>query len=160
MTAADPGLTALLDQADAATADTADILTRLAQLPGLAAADAAPLAPVELGIIAGMVARAAAGRLGLCPHLDLSPGPCWWTPWAPGRLRCHHCADAAGRRILGTKEQYRCDVCRRRTRHVAEVVRPMPAVIAPALRIGLGPIMVVAGYCPNCHPRPRRGPVS
>lgn len=149
----DTQLSALLDQADAAGAHGEQIMASIAdQLHGHLSAQA-PRGPAA-AVLRQFVDRAATGHLTGCGHLSDSPEPLWWVPHRPGKLRCADCCAAAGRAIRGTREDRRCDACRRvRSTIVATAAALSPIVVdLPGLPpVASGPVIVLFGLCPPCR---------
>jgi hypothetical protein len=149
-----PQVTALLDQADAASVHAAAALRLVAMLDGTPVRNREP-GPVIKTLIARMQTRGRTGQLTLCPHLTYtSPAPAFWCAWAPGRLRCPACAQAANTRIRGTAEDRRCDHCR----HVVPTIHPdmahLPPVVVdlePYPARCIPPITLQFGLCPACQ---------
>ncbi|HEX5493546.1 MAG TPA: hypothetical protein VFX70_03095 [Mycobacteriales bacterium] len=157
MKATDPALTSLLDQIAAANADADRIFTAKAADPGTDLYRNAKPTPAELAVFDRLTTAAGTGRLTLCPHLRFTPAPCWWAPWAPGRIRCGPCMDAAGARLTG-REKHRCDHCRRWAPPLNITARRLPPTLAGQPGAGLfafGPIIISAGYCQTCRPVPQ-----
>jgi hypothetical protein len=146
-----PETTALLDQADAASSHAAAIMNTIADgdvrhvKPG----------PVTAALIIAMNDKAAAGKLTLCSHLSpTAPQPAWWCAWAPGRLRCAHCAQTASHRIKGTREDRRCDHCRTIVTLIhADMAQLPPLVIdqPPWPPACIPPVTMVYGLCAACQ---------
>lgn len=152
-----PRVTALLDQAHAAAAHGARLFADLADRAN------APIrwitGPEDMSdtiraIVLRFTSRAAKGQITLCPHLnELSPAPVFWLAWAPGRIRCIPCTEAASRRIKGTTEDRRCDYCRRIVRLIHPEGMQLPAIVVdmPGLFAASGPVTIMFGLCPACH---------
>jgi len=149
-----PGTAALLDQADAASADAARILAYFGTIDGTPIRHTIP-GPIMATLIRRLQQRAISRQLTLCPHLSYTaPEPSFWCAWAPGRLRCAPCAEAAHKRIRGTTEDRRCDHCR----HVVSTIHPdmaqLPAIVVdlptwPAKCVP--PVTLMFGLCPACQ---------
>lgn len=145
--------TALLDQADAANTDAARFMAGLAMLEDTTVQCVTP-GPVHRALMARMHTRAITGQLTLCPDLSYdAPEPAFWCAWAPGRLRCSRCADTAGQRIHGTREDRRCDHCRkiRSSIHRGAIELPPIVVDLPAKPLCIPPVLMIFGLCPDCH---------
>jgi hypothetical protein len=149
-----PGVTALLDQADAATTQAVIIMGALAVLDGNPVQHAEP-GPVFKALIHRMQQRGMAGQLTLCPHLSYTaPEPAFWCAWAPGRLRCAGCAHATQIRIRGTTEDRRCDNCRTIVPTIHADLVQLPAVVIdlPPWPAGcVPPVTLMFGLCPACQ---------
>jgi hypothetical protein len=145
-------VTALLDQAAAATAEGEKILAVLAAMDGTPVRHTRP-GPMFGAIIGRFRNRALAGQLTLCPHLSwTAPAPAFWCAWAPGRLRCATCAQATHKRIRGTREDRRCDRCRRVVQRIHADTVQLPSVVVdlPSPKC-IPPVMVMFGLCPACQ---------
>jgi hypothetical protein len=160
VTTTDPHLVALLDQVSAAGRDAASTLTDMAAIAhryGMAATTTwSTFHPVELAIVTRLVERMGTGQLTTCPHLTPNPGPRWWAAWAPGRLRCPQCTAMACARMAGTREEHRCDACRRRARIIhtwARTLPPLRATDDTGRTSVVGPIIATAGFCTGCAPQ-------
>jgi hypothetical protein len=148
-----PAAVAMLDQADAAGAHGARLLEAVA-----GATDGcvlrSPVPQAVRDIAAGLFERAAAGGLGLCPHLlPGAPVPAFWLPYAPGQIRCVSCNAEAGRGLAGTAEDRTCDRCRRVSDQIFSGAAQLPPVVAslPGLVAAAGPVTIMYGLCPDCH---------
>lgn len=148
-----PAVRALVDQADAAAAHGLGILAAVAEHEGGTFTQQAPPALV-LEIAGRFAARAAAGQLGLCPHVSpAAPEPAFWSPWAPDLVRCVRCNAEAGEAIKGTDEDQRCDYCRTGSAVIHNEMAMLPAVVAdlPGAIAASGPVILMFGLCPACH---------
>lgn len=149
-----PAATALLDQADAATAQAGRIMSVLAAAEGTPVRHVEP-GPVFKVIIRRLQERAVAGQLTLCPHLSYTaPAPAFWCAWAPGRLRCAACAHTSNVRIRGTREDRRCDHCRRVGDTIHADMAQLPAIVVdlPPWQPGcVPPVTLMFGLCPDCQ---------
>lgn len=149
-----PGVTALLDQAGAASAHANAILAEVGRRDGTPIRHEMP-GPVLQALIIRMQTRALAGQLTLCPHLSCTaPEPAVWTVWAPGRIRCPQCADVTAKRIRGTREDRRCDHCRKIVPVIHQCMAQLPPVVVdlpPCPPKCVPPISVMFGLCPACH---------
>jgi hypothetical protein len=149
-----PETTALLDQADAASDHAAAIMTTRASHDGTPIRNVRP-GPVTRSLITAMNNAASAGKLTLCPHLSpTAPAPAWWCAWAPGRLRCDHCTTAASLRIKGTREDRRCDHCRKIVATIHADMAALPAIVIdlpPWPPACIPPVTMVYGLCPACQ---------
>lgn len=143
-----PGRTALVDQAEAATREAADIVGALIR-PG-DSVGCGELAGSALAVVRQLEARIRSRGLTRCPHV-VGIAPTFWCAWAPGRLRCADCADAANARIRGTREDRRCDACRRVVPLIRRCAVALPALISDARPAALGPIIAMYGVCGPCH---------
>jgi hypothetical protein len=152
-----PGVTALLDQADAASTQAAKILHLLAALDGTPVQHTQP-GPIAASLIHRLRTRALAGQLTLCAHLSYTaPEPAFWPAWAPGRLRCATCAQAAHKRIRGTREDRRCDHCRRVVPRIhADAVQLAAVVVDLPSPKCIPPVTVMFGLCPHCQQADQR----
>jgi hypothetical protein len=152
-------ITAMLDQAGAASAEAEKILGILAALDGTPVQHTEP-GPVFASIIGRLRTRALAGQLTLCADLSYTaPEPAFWCAWAPGRLRCAACAQAAHKRIRGTREDRRCDNCRRVVRRIHSDAVQLAAVVVDLppwpLRC-VPPVTLMFGLCPHCQQADQR----
>ena len=149
-----PETTALLDQADAASGHAAAIMTAIASRDGTPVRNVRP-GPVTRSLIIAMNNSSAAGRLTFCPHLSYtSPEPAWWCAWAPGRLRCARCARAASLRIKGTREDRRCDHCRKIVATIHADMAALPPLVIdlpPYPPACIPPVTMAYGLCPACQ---------
>lgn len=145
-----PAVTALVDQAQAAADHanaTFDQLRRqhdMTAIPHLTGAAAA--------VIDRLAKLAQSGQVTLCPHLNpRAPQLMFWAAWRPGRIRCIPCAQAVDRAIQGTREDRRCDHCRKVRRTLHAHAGQISAVVVPALLYAQGPIAVNFGLCDACY---------
>ena len=149
-----PQVTALLDQADAASAHAHAVLAEAGRREGEPIRHVMP-GPVLQALITRMQTRALAGQLTLCPHLSYTaPEPAAWTAWAPGRIRCPPCAAATAARIRGTREDRRCDHCRKIVPAIHQGMAQLPPVVVdlpPYPPRCVPPISVMFGLCPAYH---------
>lgn len=150
-----PAVAALADQADAAGTEAARIMHTLARLDGTEVQHVRP-GPVFAALIARLPQRMLAGQITLCPHLSYTaPEPSFWCVWAPGRLRCAHCTEAAQRRIRGTAEDRRCDACRKTGPKIHPDMAQLPPIVvdlpSPWPPRCVPPITVLFGLCPDCQ---------
>lgn len=149
-----PGTTALLDQAGAASGQAAEIMRTLARMNGSPVRCTEP-GPVFRVIIDRMRQRGLDGQLTLCAHLSPSaPEPAFWCAWAPGRIRCAACAQAAQRRIHGTREDRRCDNCRAIGPTIHADMAQLPPVVVdlpPWPPKCVPPVTLIFGLCPACQ---------
>jgi hypothetical protein len=153
-----PATTALLDQASAAATETTAVMHALAlQGPGR-------LAHTEPGPVTKTVVKRMQDRMltvtlslrpTLCEHLSYrAPKVAFWPAYAPGRLRCPRCAQAVVNRIRGTREDNRCDGCRKHTRRIhpdAVQLPPLVVDLAPMEAVAIPPVIVLFGLCPACQ---------
>ncbi|MGS2640251.1 hypothetical protein [Streptosporangium sp. G12] len=146
--------TALLDQADAAAGHALNSLHRTAHQIGSAVTYNLP-GPVSTTILDRLNTLARQGALTLCSHLSTSaPQPAFWAPWAPGKIRCPPCAERAYRRIKGTREDKRCDHCRRACVKITSLVVQLPAIlvnVAPLPAFVIPPVQASYGLCSGCR---------
>lgn len=99
--------------------------------------------------------RAGRGHITLCQHLSIAATtPAFWTPWAPGRIRCAACSVRSAQHIKGTREDRRCDSCQ----HDSGGSIYQNAVLIPAASLELPeliaiqlPIVILFGLCPSCQ---------
>jgi hypothetical protein len=149
-------VSALLDQAQAASGHALAVMQAAAIRDGTPVRHTPP-GPVITAIITRMQQRALAGQLTLCSHLSFSaPEPAWWSAWAPGRLRCAPCTAAAARRIHGTREDRRCDHCRKTGPVIHADMAQLPPVVVdlpPWPPKCVPPVTLVFGLCPACQKR-------
>jgi hypothetical protein len=148
-----PATSALLDQAEAATGETTRIMAVLARLEETTVRHVVP-GPIHQAILAKFTARALAGQMTLCPDLSYdAPAPSFWCAWAPGRIRCSRCAESASRRIHGTREDRRCDHCRKIRASIHRGAMELPSVVVdlPIRARCVPPVIVLFGLCPACH---------
>jgi hypothetical protein len=149
-----PGVSALLDQADAAGADAARIMHLIGVLDGTPVQNRVP-GPVYAALVSRMRQRGMAGQLTLCPHLSYTaPEPAFWVAWAPGRLRCPACAQTAHKRIRGTIEDRRCDHCHTVVPRIHPDMVQLPAVVVdfmPGPAKCVPPVTLMFGLCPACQ---------
>lgn len=145
---------ALLDQLRAASTEASGNLHRMAAAIG-GQVERDIKHPAADRIVRRLGERLAGGQVTMCGHLSLdAPCPTWWLAWAPGRIRCLSCAVAAGRRIRGTREDHRCDACRRVDRgglHNGVTLLP-GAVGEVGPLVGVWPpVTIVYGMCTRCQ---------
>jgi hypothetical protein len=149
-----PGTGALLDQADAATTDAARILAFFGAIDSTPIRHTIP-GPIMAALIRRLQQRAISGQLTLCPHLSYTaPEPAFWCAWAPGRLRCAACAEAAHKRIRGTREDRCCDHCRRTAPSIHADMCQLPAIVVdlpPWAAKCVPPVTLMFGLCPACQ---------
>jgi hypothetical protein len=149
-----PEITALLDQADAASTHAHAILAEAGRREGEPVRHVTP-GPVLQTLITSMQARGMTGQLTLCPHLSYTaPEPAAWCAWAPGRLRCPPCAAATANRIRGTREDRRCDHCRKIVPVIHQGMAQLPPVVVdlpPWPAKCVPPISMMFGLCPACQ---------
>lgn len=147
-------MTALLDQAEAASSHANAIMAAIASLDGTPVRHEEP-GPVIKTLITRIEARGLTGQLTLCPHLSwTAPEPAFWCAWAPGRLRCASCARTVSLRIRGTREDLRCDRCRKTVPKIHADMAQLPPVVVdlPPWPPGcVPPITMVFGLCPPCQ---------
>jgi hypothetical protein len=150
---ASPAMLALVDQADAAGEHAAGIFAAMAELAGSTVVHEAPAA-VTREIAGRLPARAAAGQVTVCPHLNpAAPAPAFWSAWAPGLLGCAPCAADAADAIKGTDEDRRCDSCGKLSDLLHSEAVLLPPVVAelPGMLAASGPVTVMYGICPGCR---------
>lgn len=147
-------MAALLDQADAASAPAHAILAEAGRREGGPIRHVTP-GPVLQALIHRMQDRALTGQLTLCPHLSYTaPAPAVWTAWAPGRIRCAPCAAVTAKRIRGTREDRRCDHCRKVVPAIHQCMAQLPPVVVdlpPYPPRCVPPVSVMFGLCPACQ---------
>jgi hypothetical protein len=153
-----PAAIALLDQAEAATRHAEAVMRAQAARNGASMIHARP-GPITCGIVDRMQNRmldnALDRRPTLCEHLSYqTPAVAFWPAWAPGKIRCPVCTDRAHRRIRGTREDKRCDHCKRITTRIHPDAAQLPAVVVnlpPFAPSAIPPIIVQYGLCPSCQ---------
>ena len=158
-----PKVTALLDQLDAAGDHAVRDLTGLAALLGGQLTEQSP-PPALRRILARLDTRLKADQFTMCHHLSPNaPAPTWWPAWAPGRIRCAPCTERTSERIKGTREDWRCDACRRMadgTVYLGAVLLPGALAELPGFIGVWPPVTVLFGLCAACRipdvPNPRR----
>lgn len=149
-----PSTIALVDQAAAANRQAHNLIH------GMAAATGSTLhtvpGPITRSILGRLQQRGRTGQLTLCAHLSYdAPALAFWLAWAPGRLRCVDCASAVAKRIRGTREDRRCDHCKRYTPKIHAASGHLPSVVVdlggmtPAKAVP--PITMLYGLCPTCQ---------
>lgn len=149
-----PAVTALADQAHAASTSAHAAMAEAGRRAGT------PIRYTEPGtiikaLIISMQARGITGQLTLCPHLSYgAPEPAFWCAWAPGRLRCAWCAQSTATRIRGTREDRRCDHCRKTGRVIHSDMAQLPPVVVdlpPYPPKCVPPVTLMFGLCPACQ---------
>lgn len=146
-------VTAVLDQLAAANTHARHCFNALGDIIG-----SDPDGTLSIGsyvVALRLTERAAHGQLTVCQHLSISaPSPAFWTPWAPGRIRCLACSVRSAQRIKGTREDRRCDSCQR---HAGDSIY-QNAVLIPAASLEVSglvsvqlPIIVLFGLCRSCQ---------
>jgi len=145
--------TAVLDQLDAANNHARRCFDALREKIG-SERDATPSTGAQV-VALRFTERAGRGQISLCQHLSVTaPNPAFWTPWAPGRIRCSACSAQSAQRIKGTPEDRRCDSCQ----HDSGGSIYQNAVLIPAASLKLPeliaiqlPIVIIFGLCPSCQ---------
>lgn len=148
-----PAVQALADQADAAGRDGAAIMVALAERLPAELKWAVPTGPAA-AVHTRFLTRCATGRLTSCPHLTGSPQPAWWAAWRPSRVHCHACIEQVSRQVRGTREDRRCDHCRKVRSTIVPGAAQFPALVVdlPGLPpLATGPVTVVYGLCAPCR---------
>lgn len=144
-----PAMRAMADQSEAAHGQVRDALAAAAA--AMKGGSRHKLGRIGYGIWQRMVDT----MPGYCPHLSpVSPAPAFWMPWAPDRVVCSPCMNAASQEITGTEEDRRCDWC---GVVVADGIYPA-AGSTPAGVVDLGgtvvqvpPVLIHYGLCSACH---------
>lgn len=135
--------THLEDQGRAAAAEAAALVRRAATLPGCAAGERAPTPWVAQQVTSALVGLGAR-RARRCRHLrGDAPAVVLAFAWRPGRFYCPRCARAEARRVQGTAEDRRCDVCGGE----ADVLHPDLVAVSS--------LLFVYGACRGCLARTR-----
>ncbi len=146
-------VTAVLDQLAAANTQARRCFNALGDVIG---SDPDGTPPIGAHVVAlKLTNRAAHGQITVCQHLSVvAPSPAFWIPWAPGRIQCLTCSVRSAQRIKGTREDRRCDSCKR---HSGESIY-QNAVLIPAASLELSglisvqlPIVVLFGLCRSCQ---------
>jgi len=150
-----PTTVALLDQADAANRHAHNVMHAMGDIFGTPAVSILPGPPTR-ALVERLNTRGMTGRLELCPHLSYTqPAPAFWLAYAPTQIRCARCAAVAARRVRGTREDRRCDHCRKvRSTIFARVVQ-LPAIVVGSTGSTpagcIPPVQVMYGLCPPCQ---------
>jgi hypothetical protein len=157
-----PRTVALLDQYEAADRDACMQISALAEHLSGCIMPASTSEPIRL-IIRKFVTQLVTSGVTLCPHLSQdAPSPVHWAPWAPGRLRCAHCHNAAGARFQDTKKCSKCDTCGiDRGEALHAVLTSTPPVAVTASDGGdpwiVPPTLITYSVCGNCAATEQRG---
>ncbi|MEV4752159.1 hypothetical protein AB0K21_37865 [Streptosporangium sp. NPDC049248] len=146
--------TALLDQAGAAVNHSLRSLAHLAHRLNGTLGHSEP-GPISTHILERLHTGLTRGTTGFCTHLSsTAPQPAFWVPWAAGKIRCAPCADRAYQRIKNTREDRKCDRCRRTMVTTNTLGWQLPAVIL-TLPSGharsLPPVQVHFALCTPCR---------
>ncbi|MGH3546834.1 MAG: hypothetical protein ACRDQU_01625 [Pseudonocardiaceae bacterium] len=149
-----PNATALAGQLQAANADAERVLHELAarydgEQPTWTSTVSGPVRV----ILDRFATRLARREFTMCHHLAPDAlGPTFWAAWAPGRIRCAACAQAAAQRIQNTPEDRRCDACRRDRGHIHGGLIVVPGAVTELPgRLGVWPpVTVCHGLCCRC----------
>jgi hypothetical protein len=153
MTAPNPATRALMDQAEAAMDDSDRVMAALAEHFGPDGLSTG-LQPHRAPITGPLIARTVSKVTGWCDHVtSATVGPVGLAAWAPGKLRCIMCHGKAAQRIEGTREDKRCDSCRKNCTTIYSLILQLPPVIFE--RVGHVPLAVPVihfsyGLCPKC----------
>jgi len=104
--------------------------------------------PMVEGIRMQMFGRIANNRLGMCVHVRRNaPNPAVWVPFAPNKARCVPCNTLVANGVRGTKEDRRCDVCKRIR---ASLVTCELFESSVTIRHVIVPVIIAFGICKRC----------